>query len=139
MRLKTKLSLGTGFLFIAILISGILGIISIRQLKNDAEQVLENNYETLVYNTNMLYALEALPQDSTARKVFEENLSGQLANITEPGEASFTANLRMAYEGLFVRQLHGFTQGHYPERVGEHQQSEPERYFPEEPGYGTQR
>lgn len=103
MRLKTKLSLGTGFLFIAILISGILGIISIRQLKNDAEQVLENNYETLVYNTNMLYALEALPQDSTARKVFEESLSGQLANITEPGEASFTAELRMAYEGLFVR------------------------------------
>lgn len=103
MRLKTKLSLGTGFLFIAILISGILGILSIQQLKKDAEQVLENNYETLVYSTNMLQSLDALPQNNTARKVFEDNLSKQLANITEPGEARFTAELRMAYEVLLVR------------------------------------
>ncbi|MGV3768102.1 MAG: ATP-binding protein [Chitinophagaceae bacterium] len=102
MRLKTKLSLGTGFLFVAILISGILGILSIQQLKKDAELVLENNYETLVYNTNMLWSLEHLPQDSSARQSFEDNLSKQLANITEPGEARFTAELRIAYEALFV-------------------------------------
>lgn len=102
MRLKTKLSLGTGFLFIAILISGILGILSIQQLKKDAELVLDNNYETLVYSTNMLQSLEALPNDSIARKNFESNLSKQVANITEPGEARFTAELRIAYEELFV-------------------------------------
>lgn len=100
MRLKTKLSIGIGFLFIAILISGILGILSIHVMKNDARLILEDNYETLVYSNNMLKLLDKFLEDSTGVQLFEKNLKQQEANITEPGEAAATAAVREMFEQL---------------------------------------
>lgn len=100
MRLKTKLSIGIGFLFVAILISGILGIFSIYQLKNDARLILEDNYETLVYGNNMLTLMDRVPFDSTVFPEFERNLARQEANITEPGEGLATAAVRNIFEQL---------------------------------------
>jgi PAS domain S-box-containing protein len=100
MRLKTKLSLGIGFLFISILISGILGIMSIHVMKNDARLILEDNYETLVYSNNMLKLLDSLLEDSTDIQLFEKNLRQQEMNITEPGEAAATAAVREMFEQL---------------------------------------
>ena len=97
MRLKTKLIIGLGFLFIVILVFGILSIASINRLKNNSEKVLKNNYETLVYNNNMLEALNKLPADSSAWKVFEDNLLMQQANVTEQGEGPATAELTIAF------------------------------------------
>lgn len=98
MRLKTKLIIGLGFLFIVILAFGILSIVSINRLKDNAEQILQNNYETLVYNNNMLESLNRLPADSSAWKAFEDNLNQQEANVTEQGEGPTTAKLRSAFE-----------------------------------------
>ncbi len=100
MRLKTKLSIGIGFLFIAILISGILGIFSIYQLKNDARLILEDNYETLVYGNNMLTLMDRVPFDSAVFPEFENNLAKQEVNITEPGEGLATAAVRNIFEQL---------------------------------------
>ncbi|MBW8688265.1 HAMP domain-containing sensor histidine kinase [Chitinophaga rhizophila] len=100
MRLKTKLSIGIGFLFIAILISGILGIYSIHQLKKDARLILENNYETLVYSNNMLALMDRVPFDSAVLRMFETNLAKQEANITEPGEGAATGAVRDLFEQL---------------------------------------
>lgn len=100
MRLKTKLSIGIGFLFIAILISGLLGIYSIYQLKNDARLILEDNYETLVYSNNMLALMDGVPFDSTLFAEFESNLAKQETNITEPGEGIATAAVRNVFEQL---------------------------------------
>lgn len=100
MRLKTKLSIGIGFLFIAILISGVLGILSIHVMKNDARLILEDNYETLVYSNNMLKLLDKFLEDSTGVQLFEKNLKQQEANITEPGEAAATAAVREMFEQL---------------------------------------
>lgn len=100
MRLKTKLSIGIGFLFIAILISGILGIFSIYQLKNDARLILEDNYETLVYSNNMLTLMDRVPFDSTVFPEFENNLAKQEINVTEPGEGIATAAVRTIFEQL---------------------------------------
>ena len=100
MRLKTKLSIGIGFLFIAILISGILGIFSIYQLKNDARLILEDNYETLVYSNNMLTLMDREPFDASVFPEFESNLAKQEANITEPGEGRATAAVRNTFELL---------------------------------------
>jgi PAS domain S-box-containing protein len=100
MRLKTKLSIGIGFLFIAILISGILGIFSMHQLKKDARLILEDNYETLVYSNSMLALMDREPIDSTVFAAFENNLRKQEANITEPGEAAATAMVRDIFEQL---------------------------------------
>jgi hypothetical protein len=87
------LIIGLGFLFIVILVFGILSIASINRLKNNADQILTNNYETLVYNNNMLEALNRLPGDRSAWRVFEDNLTLQKANITEQGEGPATEEL----------------------------------------------
>lgn len=97
MRLKTKLIIGLVFLFIVILVFGILSIASINRLKSNAERVLKNNYETLVYDNNMLEALNKLPADTGAWKVFEDNLRQQEANVTEQGEGPATIELRSAF------------------------------------------
>ena len=83
MKLKAKLTVGIGFLFIVILVFGILGIVSISKLSNDADKILKNNYETLVYNNNMLKALDELPNSQQAYADFETNLENQEKNITE--------------------------------------------------------
>lgn len=100
MKLKTKLTIGISFLFIIILVFGILGIVSISKLSSDAKKILTNNYETLVYNNNMLKALDELPESKTGFADFEKNLSSQEKNITEYGEEDATKSLRKNFEEL---------------------------------------
>lgn len=100
MKLKTKLTLGIGFLFIIIVIFGVLGIVSIYKLSNNADKILTNNYETLVYNNNMLKALDELPHHKNAIADFETNLAKQEKNITEFGEEEATRSLRKNFEEL---------------------------------------
>src|SRR4051812_27335468 len=100
MRIKTKVSLGTGFLFIVILVFGILSMVSINRLKNDAGLILQNNYETLVYSNAMLQALDRLSGDTAYMRVFEQNLAMQQENITEPGEMEATRQVAGAFARL---------------------------------------
>ena len=60
-RLKTKLSIGLVFLFIVIVLFGVLGLFYINRLSNEGALVLKNNHESLVYCNKMLQALEDLP------------------------------------------------------------------------------
>jgi len=100
MKLKAKLMVGIGFLFIVILVFGILGIVSINRLSNDADNILKNNYETLVYDNNMLKDLDDLAADKLAFTDFEANLIKQENNITEFGEGDATKQLRDGFEGF---------------------------------------
>jgi PAS domain S-box-containing protein len=100
-RLKTKLSLGLGFLFLVILTFGILSLYYVNRLSSDANRILKNNYESLVYSNNMLKALEEMPQVD-AVKQFRENLQKQEANITEEGEVIATTSLRRNFNELMV-------------------------------------
>jgi len=100
LRLKTKLSLGLVFLFIMILLLGVLGLFYINQLSNDGRQVLENNQESLVYCNNMLRALEKMNTDKDATTLFRDNLAKQQANITEQGEKEATADLTAHFNQL---------------------------------------
>ncbi len=100
MKLKAKLTLGIGFLFLVILVFGILGIVSISRLSIDADKILKNNYETLVYDNNMLKALDELPGNQKAFNYFESNLKKQENNITEFGEGDATRLLRTNFEEL---------------------------------------
>ena len=99
-RLKTKLSLGLIFLFIVILLFGILGIAYINILSRDADLVLKNNHESLVYSNNMFRALESINSRKDAIQIFEENLVKQENNITEVGEKEVTQQLRKDFEEL---------------------------------------
>jgi len=100
MRLKTKLSAGLIFLFTVILVFGILGIVSINRLSKDANQVLENNHESIVYANNMLKALDNIKIQKDAIQIFEESLSKQEKNITEIGEKEATQELRRNFNEL---------------------------------------
>ena len=99
-RLKTKLSLGLGFLFLVILTFGILSLYYINRLSSDADRILRNNYESLVYSNNMLKALEEMPGDTTAFTLFDANLRNQEANVTESGEREVTEALRRNFGQL---------------------------------------
>ena len=57
--------------------------------------------ESLVYCHAIQQQLENIKSNrDSALKIFEENLSLQEHNITEPGEKEVTANLRAHFEGL---------------------------------------
>ena len=100
MKLKAKLTVGIGFLFVVILVFGILGIVSINKLRSDADNILKNNYETLVYDNNMLKDLDDLSTNKQAYADFEANLTKQENNITEYGEGDATKQLRNGFEEL---------------------------------------
>ena len=102
MKLKTKLSFGLSFLFVVILSFGILAIFYINRLSNDSDRVLKNNHESLVYCNNMLKALEDIPAKKSATAFFDANLTKQETNITEPGEADATHELRKNFTELIA-------------------------------------
>ncbi|MBP6022035.1 HAMP domain-containing sensor histidine kinase [Ferruginibacter sp.] len=112
MKLKVKLSLGLSFLFVVILVFGSLGLFYINRLSNDADKILTNNHESLVYCNNMLKALEDVPVSKDAAKIFETNLQKQEKNITEPGEKEATLELRKNYGELLVNP---FDSSNYPQ------------------------
>ncbi len=93
LRLKTKLSIGLIFLFIVILLFGVLGLFFINRLSNEGRQVLQNNHESLVYCNRMMTALEDMKTDKNALAEFKDNLTKQQANITEVGEKEATEEL----------------------------------------------
>ena len=90
------------FLFIVILIFGVLGIVNINLLSRDANLVLKNNHESLVYSNNMLKALETIKIKKDAEQVFEDNLKREESNITEIGEKEATQELRKNFNELKV-------------------------------------
>lgn len=92
-RLKTKLSLGLIFLFVVILLFGILGLFYINRLSNEGRQVLKNNQESLIYCNQMMQALENFRTQKDAPDIFKANLSKQQGNITEVGEKEATEEL----------------------------------------------
>jgi PAS domain S-box-containing protein len=102
MRLKTKLTLGLVFLFVVILAFGILGIFYINRLRSDERMILKDNYITLEFCNNMLRSLENLPGDTAALRTFENNLSLQEGNITEPGELDATRAVRRNFQEMLA-------------------------------------
>ena len=101
-RLKTKLSLGLIFLFIVIVLFGVLGLFYINRLSNEGRLVLQNNHESLVYGNRMLEALEDLKTDKNALDIFRDNLKKQQGNITEVGEKEATDELTKNFSEMLA-------------------------------------
>jgi len=100
MKLKNKLTLGLVFLFVLIMSFGGISMYYIQRLSSDANKILKNNQETLLYCSNMLNALEDIRRFDTSVSSFEKNLVKQEHNITEPGEGDATHVLRSHFEAL---------------------------------------
>ena len=91
MRIKTKLNLGVGVLFLLIIILSILSAFYIYSIKKDTQNIIKANYETLEYSRNMLLALDEIKEkDSKSVAFFEVILKKQLCNITEDCENKAT-------------------------------------------------
>jgi len=99
LRIKSKLSLGLTFLFVVIVLTGIIGLFAINRLADESKNILKANYESMVYSRNMQSDLDIFKtKDSTAINDFEKNLEAQEKNITEQGEAEATSSLRSLFE-----------------------------------------
>jgi NtrC-family two-component system sensor histidine kinase KinB len=90
MKIKTKLTLGVGMLFLMIIILSLVAARYINVLQNDTENILVDNYNTLEYSRNMLMSLDQTQQNSKALGIFEDNLNKQRRNVTEIGEKEVT-------------------------------------------------
>src|ERR1039458_1985636 len=97
---KSKLAFGVTFLFACILLIGILAIFFIYRLSNNTDAILKDNYNTLLYCNNMLKDIDTIKDNPKAINDFETNLKAQEGNITEPGEAQATQQLRFDFSQI---------------------------------------
>lgn len=101
MKIKTKLNLGVGLLFILIIILSLVSAYYIFSIKKDTQNILKANYNTLEYSRNMLISLDEMADDENKSiALFETNLKKQIVNITEVGEDKVTYNLQRNFKLL---------------------------------------
>jgi two-component system, NtrC family, sensor histidine kinase KinB len=96
MKLKHKIRVGFGLIFITNLLAGSLSIFYIEKLSESAKVVLKNNYETLSFAGEMRTLLDdnTIPLNDAAKSAFDKALLKQERNVTEKGEDVATASLR---------------------------------------------
>ncbi|AXB56806.1 ATP-binding protein [Flavobacterium fluviale] len=98
MRIKTKLNLGVGLLFLMIIILSLVSGYSVFLIKADTENILKANYNTLEYSRNMILSLDEIKANPDNEiQTFKEYLEKQTQNVTEPGEKEATANLEKSF------------------------------------------
>jgi PAS domain S-box-containing protein len=126
-RIKSKIFAGLAFLFIVILLLGILGIVFINQLANASRGTLADNYRSVEYTMKMLKSLdriydykknriflrgENIPNDMTEksylaeRNEFMSNYTAEKKNVTEPGDKEMVDELYNNYSG-FIDRIEG--------------------------------
>ena len=98
MKIKTKLTLGVGLLFILIILLSIVGVFNMKALKSDTENILSANHNSLLYSRNILAVLNH-PTEKSIEDI-EANLKDQEANATEIGEKDATVELRSNFEAF---------------------------------------
>jgi CHASE3 domain sensor protein len=122
MSLRTKLTLGLAFLFFIIFSLAMYSSYNIQRLSKDADAIIKDNYDSLVYCKNMLLALDDMrtavgnsviakqPEQAssyntqlfeTGKMAFESNLAKERSNITEIHEVDYVRQLARDYE-LFL-------------------------------------
>lgn len=90
MNIKTKLTYGIGLLFVLITLLGGLAIKNIHNVSDDTQNILADNYNSLLYSRQMLESLDAIRENPNARKNFEAGLEAQRNNLTEKDEDVLT-------------------------------------------------
>ena len=100
MKIKTKLRLGFGFLFVVVLLFGSISLYYMNQISVSAKVILKDNYETLSYTREMRSILDQndLPLPDAMVKKFSDKLKLESKNETEKGEAEAVNALRSDFE-----------------------------------------
>jgi two-component system, NtrC family, sensor histidine kinase KinB len=99
MKIKKKLLLGFGLLFIITLVFGGVSLYYIEVISNASNVTLKNNYQTLTFTKEMRSVLDEndLPFPSPAVEAFDRALKKQENNITEPWEREATGGVRRSF------------------------------------------
>lgn len=99
--MKIKLNSKIGLLLLMIILLSLVSAYYNFSIKNDTENILKDNYNTLEYSRNMLLSLdENNSNKQNAIAQFEVNLTKQMGNITEVGEDKATYMLRSDFDSL---------------------------------------
>jgi len=107
MKIKTKLRLGFGFLFIIVLSFGLIALFFLNELSDKSKVILKDNYKSLKYVAAMRNVIDQhpFPLNHTQLNIFTKNLKNEGLNITEPGEKAAFRKLEMAFNALNGSQL----------------------------------
>ncbi|QDW26268.1 PAS domain-containing protein [Pedobacter sp. KBS0701] len=107
MKIKTKLRLGFGFLFIIVLSFGLIALFFLNELSDKSKVILKDNYKSLKYVAAMRNVIDQhpFPLSRTQLTIFTENLKNEGLNITEPGEKAAFRKLETAFNALNGPQL----------------------------------
>ncbi|HEY0176413.1 MAG TPA: HAMP domain-containing protein, partial [Pedobacter sp.] len=99
MKIKTKLRLGFGFLFVVVLLFGSISLYYMNQISVSAKVILKDNYETLNYTRDMRSILDQndLPLPKAMISQFTANLQKEEKNVTEKGEGQAVGALKTAF------------------------------------------
>jgi two-component system, NtrC family, sensor histidine kinase KinB len=98
---KNKIRLGTIFLFLLVILSAGFSIYYLAKLKQQSNNILKDNYESLQYSHAMQKALDSIKHHRTGYvDSFEKKLHLQEFNITEAGEQEATRTLKIYFEAL---------------------------------------
>ncbi|MEO7214454.1 ATP-binding protein [Mucilaginibacter sp.] len=102
MKVKTKLRLGFGFLFVVVLAFGATALFYLRDISESSKGILKDNYKSLGFVRQMRNTLDenSLPLGVVAAKKFNTYLQSQEHNLTEPGEKKPTQQLRATFLAL---------------------------------------
>ncbi|SDS20592.1 HAMP domain-containing protein [Mucilaginibacter mallensis] len=117
MRIKKKLFLGFGLLFIVVLVFGAVSLYYIEVISKTASITLKNNYQTLTFTRAMRSVLDEqdLPLNSLAAGTFDLALKKQENNITEHGEREATSGVRYCF-GVLTNPSSGLNEQRQAEK-----------------------
>ena len=115
LRIKSKLFIGLGFLFLVIVVLWVVSSAYIYTLSNYADAMFKDNYKSIVSAKHMSVTLDEMKDLQTAWlfsgmginidssyaglvRTFEKNLQDEEANITEAGERDIAVQLRSTFD-----------------------------------------
>jgi signal transduction histidine kinase len=115
LKIKSKLFMGLGFLFMIIVILWVVSSAYIYTLSNYADAMFKDNYKSIVSAKHMSVALDEIKDLQTSYlfsgmdinidssyaglvRTFEKNLQDEEANITEAGERDIATQLRSSFD-----------------------------------------
>ena len=127
MTLKTKLILGLGFLFLIIFALAFFCSYYVGRSGQDSENILKDNYNSIVYSRNMLSGLDSMKTSiastmyntgrvatmsdyylrlfESGQNEFETNLKAENKNITEIHEKEYVERLNQEYDSYLKLSL----------------------------------
>lgn len=102
MKIKTKLRLGFGFLFLVVLFFGSMSLYYMNKISVSSKVILKDNYKSIRFTGEMRTILDdyQLPLPEPVIKKFRAFLAEEQKNVTEKGEGQAVLALTNAFKRL---------------------------------------